>query len=351
MFFDITSIGLGQLSNPECYTDPLVLPCYLAKNNALDILKTMMLIRGVEQKIAELVKNKAVLCPCHLGIGQEAIAVGVVQCLNKTDRVFGTHRSHAHYLALGGDVYSLIAEVFGYVTGCAGGAGGSMHLIDQKNGFFGSVPIVAATISLAAGAALASKLKGEDSIGVCFFGDGATEEGVFHETMNLAAIQKLPVMFVCENNLYSSHLDIKQRQPNDSVARYAKAHCIDFEVVDGNDIFAVENATKNLVDNIRKGGGPGFLEAVTYRWLGHVGGNEDIDVGVRRSAEDLNKWKKRDPIKRMVDAMIIKEWIKYDDYCQLIKEVNEYILIELARAKESHYPGRDKLLHKVYYSN
>jgi TPP-dependent pyruvate/acetoin dehydrogenase alpha subunit len=344
----IQKLELGDLSNPEFYTDPVVLPQDLLKSEATDILKSMLLIRFVEQEIAKLVKEKRIGCPCHLAVGQEAVAVGVAKYLSKTDRVFGTHRSHAHYLALGGDVYALLAEIFGRISGCSGGMGGSMHLIDQENGFFGSIPIVAGTIPLAVGAGLAAKLQGRNSMGVCFFGDGATEEGGFHEAMNLAAIQKLPVLFVCENNLYASHLYIEQRQLSDSTARYAKAHCVEFNVVDGNDVFAVMNATKKLVDNIRQGNGPAFLEVVTYRWLGHVGGNEDIDVGVRRSKEELDKWKKRDPIKRLVDAMFENDLIN-DDGCQKIKqEMQDYVVAELSRASETPYPGKDKLLYKIY---
>jgi TPP-dependent pyruvate/acetoin dehydrogenase alpha subunit len=339
---------LESLSDPKCYTEPLILPLHLSKDESISILKSMLLIRYVEQKIAELIKNKTVKCPCHLAVGQEAIAVGVSTQLKNSDRVFGNHRSHGHYLALGGCVYELLAEVLGRSTGCAGGMGGSMHIIDKKNGFLGSVPIVAGTIPLAAGAALAAKLNGEDNIGVCFFGDGATEEGAFHETLNLASKHKLPLLFVCENNLYSSHLDIGQRQPSDTIARFAKANRIAFDVVDGNNIFAVEKATKNLVDNMRDGNGPGFLEAVTYRWLGHVGANEDIDVGLRRSTEMLVQWKRRDPIKRMVDAMIIKKWITKVDCDKISVNIKKYISTELEKAMKDSYPDENKLLYKVY---
>ncbi len=338
---------LNELADPGFYTDSINI-CSHSDEEVMLALKQMLLIRQLELVIADLVKNNNAKCPCHLAVGQEAIAVGVAKHLNKTDRVFGTHRSHAHYLALGGDMYALLAEIFGREAGCSGGMGGSMHLIDKENGFLGSVPIVAGTIPLAAGAGLAAKLQKTNDVAVCFFGDGAVEEGVFHETMNLAAIQKLPVLFVCENNLYASHLDIKQRQLSDSTARYAQAHCMDFSVVDGNDVFAVMDTTKKLVDKIRQGNGPAFLEAVTYRWLGHVGANEDIDVGVRRSKEDLIKWKKRDPIKRLVDAMFNSGLIDSDSYQKIEQETQNYIEAELSRASIAPYPSKDKLLYKVY---
>ena len=342
------TLQLGELADPAKFSEPLNLPVNTTKDEATNLLRSLLLVRIVEETIADFVKTKEVDCPCHLSIGQEAIAVGVAQFLNKTDRVFGTHRSHAHYLALGGDAYKLLAEVFGRQDGCAGGLGGSMHLIDQQNGFLGSVPIVAGTIPLAAGSALAAKLQKTNDIAVCFFGDGATEEGVFHETMNLAAIQKLPILFVCENNLYASHLDIKQRQPSDSIARYAQAHCIDFKVVDGNDVYTVINATKELVQNVRAGNGPAFLEAVTYRWLGHVGANEDIDVGVRRSTEELSQWKKRDPIKRLFDGMLVKKFISEAGYQKLYDDLLNEVQTKLDLAKKTSYPTKDKLQCNVY---
>lgn len=341
-------INLENFYNPSFYTEPVVIPNGLKNSEVIGFLKSMLLIRIVELEIAQLVKEKRVNCPCHLAVGQEAIAVGISKNLNKADKVFGTHRSHAHYIALGGDVYALLAEIFGRITGCSGGMGGSMHLIAKENGFWGSVPIVGGTIPLAAGASLAAKLHKKNNIAVCFFGDGAVEEGVFHETMNLAAIQKLPVLFVCENNLYSSHLDIKQRQPSEIVSRYAQAHCIDYEIIDGNDVMVVLDVTKKLVNKMKQGKGPAFLEAVTYRWLGHVGANEDIDVGVRRSKEDLNKWKKRDPIRRLVEAMFTRHLLDVHSYESLEQEIRSSVLSILHRASVAPYPSLDKLFYNVY---
>jgi pyruvate dehydrogenase E1 component alpha subunit len=294
--------SLGPLADPDCYHGALDLPSEGSEWLA-DALGGMMLIRAAEEKIGDMVGEGRVRCPCHLAIGQEAPAVGVARHVRKGDRLFGAHRSHAHYLALGGALRALMAEVQGKATGASGGMGGSMHLVDVQSGLYGTVPIVGATIPLAVGAGLAAKLDGQGAVAVSFFGDGATEEGVFHESMNLAAAHRLPVLFACENNLFSSHLHINLRQPSDSVARYAEAHRIPWTVVDGNDVVAVAGVVERAMASIRNGEGPRFIEAVTYRWRGHVGPREDEDVGVKRKA-DLAEWKMRDPIRRLADALL-----------------------------------------------
>jgi len=263
----------------------------------------MILIRRAEEHVADLVKSGEARCPCHLAIGQEACAVGVTAAFRSGDRAFGAHRSHGHYIALGGDLDAMFAEILGKATGCSGGMGGSMHLVAPERGLLGTVPIVSTTIPMAVGAGLAAKLEGSQALAVSFFGDGATEEGGFHEAMNLAATLKLPVIFACENNLFSSHLHISLRQPTDCVARYALAHRVEYEVLDGNDVCAVSEATLRAAARARAKEGPTFLELVTYRWRGHVGPSEDTDVGVKRG-EELVHWKKRDPIRRLREAMI-----------------------------------------------
>jgi pyruvate dehydrogenase E1 component alpha subunit len=191
------------------------------------------------------------------------------------------------------NVYSLFAETLGRIDGCSNGLGGSMHLIDQENGFYGSVPIVGATIPIATGAALSIKLDNTDNLAVSYFGDGAVEEGVFHESMNLARVNNLPILFVCENNLFASHMHILERQPTLSTIRYADAHHVPAFLVDGNDIASMHEAAKIATEHIRSGKGPFYLECVTYRWKGHVGPSDDNDVGLQRS-EVLQIWKKRD---------------------------------------------------------
>jgi len=292
---------LGPLGDPEQCHEPIEVG-ELPATDATAMLEAMMRIRAAEERIADAATAGEVRCPCHLAIGQEAVAVGVARHVRDGDRVFGAHRSHGHYLALGGSVESLFAEVLGRETGCSRGMGGSMHLRDIANNFWGSVPIVGATIPIAVGAALAAQIDGGTALAVSFFGDGATEEGAFHEAMNLAAVKKLPVVFVCEHNLFSSHLHVSLRQPADSTCRYAVAHCLPWRRVDGNDAPAVAEAMAEAAEHARTKNGPFYLEAVTYRWRGHVGPREDLDVGVRRK-DDLEIWKGRDPISRLAAGL------------------------------------------------
>ena len=292
---------LGALSDPSAPKDDVQIGD--APEEYLAAWRTMTLIRTAEEAIGDAVRDGVARCPCHLAVGQEAIAAGVASHLRSTDRVFGTHRSHAHFLAMGGSVRGLFAEVLGRDSGASRGMGGSMHLRSVEAGFLGSVPIVGATIPISVGAALAAKMDGNGDVAVAFFGDGATEEGVFHESLNLASTLVAPVLFVCENNLFSSHLHIDMRQPSDSTRRFAEAHGLPGETVDGNDLSAVRSATDRAVARLRAGGGPAFLECVTYRWRGHVGHREDEDVGVKRS-EDLGLWKEVCPIRRVGSALI-----------------------------------------------
>ena len=338
---------LGPLADPTQLTEPLnVEGC----NPELLIsqLKRMILIRRVEETIADMVATGEARCPCHLAIGQEATAVGVAAHLTPKDKIFGCHRSHSHYLALGGDPYTLFAEVLGRVTGCAGGMGGSMHLYDSEHGLLGTVPIVAATIPIATGAALAAKMDNGTDIAVAFFGDGATEEGVFHESLNLASVLGLPIIFVCENNLFSSHLHISLRQPYNSITRYAIAHGISTQAVDGNDVVAVSKAMGELVKQARDSRKPALLEAVTYRWRGHVGHREDMDVGVKRS-EELVLWKQRDPISRLAKALDNQSFLSAEALTTIREEVDSLTTEALEQARIAPYPPDNQLLDCVYY--
>ena len=317
-------------------------------NSCVQFLKDMSKIRTVEKKLANRRQAGVIGGPVHLGVGQEAIAVGVSSSLRPTDRVFGAHRSHSHLLALGSDVRKLFAEVLGKETGHSKGMGGSMHLWDQSVGFYGSVPIVSGTVALAVGAGLAAKLQGIDDVAVAYFGDGAVEEGVVHESLNLARIQNIPIIFVVENNLFASHMHISKRQPKNSTARFAYANDIDYKVVDGNDVVAVQFASAELVNNARKGKGPGFIEAVTYRWYGHVDWKEDVDVGVNRSKKDIINWRNRDPIERLSNAMISTGiWSAKKD-----QEMQFELQVEIDKAWDlainDPYPEQSALLSRVY---
>jgi pyruvate dehydrogenase E1 component alpha subunit len=266
------------------------------------------------------------------------VAAGVCAALEPSDTVWGGHRSHGHYLAKGGSLEGLFAEVLLKVTGCSGGRGGSMHLYAPEAGILGTVPIVAGTVPLAAGAALAAKMRGERGVAVAFFGDGSMEEGHVQETMNLAALYRLPMIFVCENNLYSSHLHWNERRPADNLFCAGELHAVPGERVDGNDVTAVYRSAAWAVERARRGGGPSLLECRTFRWRGHVGASEDLDVGVQRRGE-LAEWKQRDPL-ALLAAQLREEGVH--DLPARERAIAARIASALAAARraESPSPGR-----------
>lgn len=312
-----------------------------------DMLRKMILIRKAEEKIAEHVETGKIQCPCHLGIGQEAVGTAVAMVMRDTDRAFGAHRSHTHFLALNENTFSLFAEVLGKYDGCSHGMGGSMHIVDNAKGFKGSVPIVGATIPIATGGGLAAKMDKTGDIAISYFGDGACEEGVLHESLNMASVMNLPVLYVCENNLFSSHLHIDLRQPSNTTARFAQAHRIKNATVDGNDVVGMFTLLQKEILEIRQTNSPYFLEAFTYRWRGHVGHREDIDVGVKRG-DDLKAWKQRDPIKRLVMSMIAVDIFTEKQYSQLLEEVQEKVEADWILADKAPYAQEDFLFKPVY---
>ena len=318
------------------------------KSDLLIQFRKIYIARIVEIKIAQMREVGLIGGPVHLGAGQEAIAVGISKFLSKSDLVFSGHRSHAHLLALGADPRKLFAEILGKSTGFTKGMGGSMHLWDAPNGFYGSVPIVAGTVSLAVGAALASRLQNKNNIAVAYFGDGAVEEGVLHESLNLARQLEVPILFVCENNLFSSHMHVSQRQPNDSMARFAFANEVRFEVVDGNNLIAVEDAAEKLINLARSDNLPGFIEAFTYRHYGHVDWREDVDVGVNRSAEDLLIWKKRDPLNRLESALLDFNILTQKDISSIKAETDLHIQSCWDQAIADPEPELNTILLDVY---
>lgn len=338
---------IEELTDPNNFQGPLIL------NKAdgpslLQALRMMLLIRLTERFLANGKMEGTIGGPVHLGVGQEAVAVGVAAGLKKSDRVFGAHRSHSHVLSLGADVQGLFAEVLGKDTGLSRGMGGSMHLWDQQNGFCGSVPIVAGTVPLAVGAGLAARLQNTNDVSVAYLGDGAVEEGVVHESLNLARMLKAPVLFVVENNLYASHMHISQRQPKVATARFAAANDIEYSIVDGNDVVAVRKSAGRLIDRARAGEGPGFLEAITYRWYGHVDWREDIDVGVDRSADNVAVWRKRDPIARLVSGMISAQICSAEDVANMELLVEREVAEAWTAALGAPYPKKAELLKRVY---
>lgn len=318
------------------------------RDELYNFLHRMLLIRQVEIKLAENRKAGLIGGPVHLGVGQEAVATGIAKCLTESDRVFGAHRSHSHVISLGADIRRLFAEVLGKETGLSKGMGGSMHLWDQNNGFFGSVPIVAGTVSLAVGAGMAARLKQTNDIAVAYFGDGACEEGVVHESLNLAKLNSEPVLFVVENNLYASHMHWTQRQPFASTARFAQANGIASRVVDGNNVLEVANAAEHLISDIRVGRGPGFIEAVTYRWYGHVDWREDVDVGLSRSREEISNWKAKDPVRRLSTAMIEAGLLTDAELQDLNMSIRDLVERSWDQAVDDPYPELDVVRAHVY---
>lgn len=312
----------------------------------LELYRQMLRIRRFEEQIGKLVEQKQVGTPCHLYIGQEAVAAGVCAALETKDSVWGGHRSHGHYLAKGGDALGMVAEILGKKEGCSRARGGSMHLIAKEVGIFGTVPLVAATIPLAVGAALTAKRRGDGGVAVPFFGDGATEEGHFHESMNLAALYKLPTIFVCENNFYASHLALHERRAGDNIIDAAGAHGVPGIRVDGNNVEAVYEATKEACERARGGEGPTLIEARTYRWRGHVGPDPNYDVGVKRR-DELKEWFPKDPIARARKRLLEsgKSETKLDE---VVAAVEEEVTLVVAKAISMATPQPDELLDFVY---
>jgi acetoin:2,6-dichlorophenolindophenol oxidoreductase subunit alpha len=278
-----------------------------------ELYERMLLVRRAEERVIEQYAEqnayiargerppRSIKCPTHLSIGQEAAAVGVCSVLTDQDVVFSTHRCHAHYLAKGGSPQRMMAELYGKRTGCARGKGGSMHLVDTSVGMLGASAILGGTLPLATGAALGFQLRGEHRVAVAFFGDGAVEQGAFHEALNLAAVRRLPVLFVCENNFYAtlSHVSTRQRVP---IASRAAAYGIAAADVDGDDVRNVVRVARGAVDRAREGAGATLLEVRAYRWMAHVG--TEVDTGkMRRTAEELQSWKERCPIRAAAVAL------------------------------------------------
>lgn len=317
-------------------------------NHEFLLFKELLYIRRVEEKIVELYPEQEMRCPIHLSIGQEAIAVGVCKNLEKEDLVFSNHRSHAHYLAKKGDLNKFFAEIYGCFAGCCKGRGGSMHLVDLSVGFVCSTPIVAGTIPLAVGAAFNFFYKNIDNhIAVVFFGDGATEEGVFQESINFAKLKNLPILFVCENNLYSVYTHLRERQPERKISDLVKAHGLEVCEADGNNVVEVYDKSKKLIEKIKKSGGPAFMELTTYRWREHCGPNYDNNLGYRTEKEFL-EFKSKDPLKRMEEKLLCEGTIKEEDIKKCEEEINYKINIAVNLAKKSFLPGEEELEKHVY---
>ena len=309
------------------------------------LYEELLKIRLIEEEISYRYSEEKMRCPTHIAIGQEAAAVGVCASLNKNDYAVSGHRAHHHYIAKGGNIKKLIAEIYGKETGCSGGKGGSMHLVDTDVGFMGSTAIVAGTIPVGVGLSFSQKLKHSENITCIFFGDAAIEEGVFYESVNFAILKNLPVLFVCENNQFSCFTHLSERQPqNRKIFEMVSGLGIDSSECDGNDVIAVQERTAQLVNKIKKGEGPKFLELHTYRWLEHCGPNYDDELGYR-TINDIKKSRENDPI-------IILE----KKYPELIKSKKHTILKNLKTltknafkfAEESNFPNQEEAYENLY---
>jgi TPP-dependent pyruvate/acetoin dehydrogenase alpha subunit len=318
-------------------------------NNFLKkIYYEMQRIRLIELKIAEKYKEWKMRCPVHLSIGQESSPVGICQNLNLRDEVVTAHRSHAHYLAKGGSLKKMIAELYGKITGCAKGLGGSMHLIDIEKGITAAVPIVGSTIPIGVGKAWANKLKNNKNIVVIFFGDGATEEGVFLESLDFAALKDLRVLFVCENNKFSVYSDIQKRQSvKRNISKIAEASGIKSLKIKTHNIIDIYNKSKKIIKNIRQKSKPFFIEINTYRNYEHCGPNIDNYLNYRPQYE-INYWNSKDQIIYCEKILKKKNILDIYKITKIKKRINEEINLAFDYAEKSKYPKKSLLLKYIY---
>jgi pyruvate dehydrogenase E1 component alpha subunit len=305
----------------------------------IDLLQKMLLIRKAELTVAGLLNKKELYLFDHLYAGQEAIAVGVCGALKTKDAVFSNHRSHGHYLAKGGDLNAFFAELYGKATGCSGGCGGSLHLCAPEIGLYGSSGIVAGSLGIGLGPALAAKVSGTDTVSVIFHGDGVPDEGIWHESLNLAAVWNLPVLYILENNYYATYLTIEERRKKNNFLELAAAHGLHTAAVDGNNVLNVYEETTAALERIHKREGPQFIECITYRWYDHFGSTDGLEKGWR-SADELVFWKERCPIKHFTNYLVESRIATEQDINSINAEIDKKIEEALVFAKNSLYPQK-----------
>ena len=312
-----------------------------------ELLYKMMLIRALEERISKEYHLGEMRCPVHLSIGQEASAVGVCVALDKKDIVLSTHRSHAHYLAKGGSEKKMIAELFGKSSGCCGGRGGSMHLCDFDVNMLGSVPIVGSSIPLATGCAFHFKKNKIKNTVIVFVGDASLEEGAFYESANFASLHNLPIIFACENNLYSVYTKLKDRQPHDKLTSYSKAHGINSFKINGNDVEKIYKLTNKLRQKCLSGKGPFFIQMDTYRWLEHCGPNYDNSIGYRTEKE-FKLWKKKCPVKHYTNKLLKNNYINKNNLEIIDRDINKKVDNAFNYARKSTFPKVNSVNKYVY---
>ena len=309
--------------------------------NITKLYRSIKRIRRAEEVIAEIYPTDRIKSPVHLGIGHEAIQVGICENLEKNDIVFGYYRSHPLYLAKGGDLNSMMAELFGKITGCAKGWGGSMHLVSLEHGVMSTTAIVASSIPNAVGYAYALKLQNSKQIVVSFCGDGATEEGVTSESWNFAALHKLPILFVCENNELAIHTKRSQRQAVLDICGRAEANGVPATFINQYNTETIYKTAGELIEKIRNGQGPQFLEVIASRWLEHVGPNEDFKLGYR-SEDEVTPFREQDEIERL--GSLLDQQVKSEIDQEIENEINQAIEF----AESSQFPQKEELLKYVY---
>jgi pyruvate dehydrogenase E1 component alpha subunit len=320
----------------------------LTPENSKDLFRKALRVRLIEQKIMDLYEEHEMRCPTHFSIGQEAIAVGVCAHLSKEDVVTSAHRSHAHYLSKGGSLKAMLSELYGKETGCASGKGGSMHLIDREAGFLGAVPIVGSTIPIGVGVSFAAHLQGESKLTTIFFGDAATETGVFYESLNFAALHKLPVVMVCENNFYSVMTPLQDRRPeNFEIYKIAQPFGVFCAQGDGNNIDDVFQISQRAIEHARSGKGPALIEFKTYRYVEHCGPFPDDHLAYRPENE-VNEWKNKDPIELHKNHLLSKEIITEDEFLEWTRIIHDEIEDAVMYAKSSSFPHRHTLEQDLF---
>ena len=319
----------------------------LSREELLTLYRDLLRLRLVEETIASRYSEQEMRCPVHLSVGQEASAVGACSPLTERDVIVSTHRSHGHYLAKGGSLIAMLSEIYGKETGCCGGRGGSMHLFDKKAGVLASVPIVGSTIPLGVGAALTFQQRGEPRVSMVFLGDAATEEGVFHESLNFASLLNLPVVFFVENNLYSVYTHIRERQPQRPLTAYAKAHGMPSMRVDGNDVLVVREAAHEMVERARQNEGPSLLVADTYRWREHCGPSYDNDLGYRTMSE-FKDWEHLCPVKKLREHLFDLDFLSDKIAAGLTEQIETEINEAFDAARKAPFPLPESAGLRVY---
>jgi pyruvate dehydrogenase E1 component alpha subunit len=314
------------------------------RQHLLHLLRQMVLIRRYEEKAAELYQSSKIRGFLHLYIGEEAIAVGVMEALTPEDSVVATYREHGHALARGVSANVIMAEMYGKLEGCARGRGGSMHLFDGPTRFFGGNAIVCSHLPLAVGLALADKMQNKPNVTACFFGEGAVAEGEFHEALNLAALWQVPVLFICENNLYCMGTAIRYHESNTNIAEKAASYKIKSVQVDGNDPLAVEALAKEAAETIRAGNGPFFIEAITYRFRPH----SMFDAELYRDKAEVEEAKKRDPIKLFTKLLEDRALLEEGELPAIEKEVAGIVQEAVDFAEAAHWEPVEELTRFVY---